>query len=320
MTGKNVLMYLAAVNLLVGCGNQLQTLDSSANDTSAALSAPSESAPVEMSAAQKMLADLESNLNGSAGSSAALRQKLSVSSGLNLNSSQISSILGSASSALSTEGLMQSNDLSAILPVFIGGASSGVGDLGLTNPGSISSILSLVGDSSLSSVIDLSGNTVSTDLVTNLSSSLFGNLSNAGLSNSNSQALGANTIISSLLGNLGTKNMDMGSLTGIIQSLGAGSVLGLGQLGNTSSPFSSILGGLGSGSSSGIMSLFTGLTSNGDTSHSLQGLLGAFASGSNLGLGSIFGGGGMSLPGSAGGENNQMNLLMASLLAGLLKN
>jgi hypothetical protein len=225
-----------------------------------------------------------------------------------LSSTQIAAIVASAQAALESANLGKSNNLSAIIPVLIQGATTGVGTLNIADLVSKSNILALIGDSTLNSLVNLSEDEVSTELIQKVTAALFSNLKLAGVGSS-SQATAANTIIQAILGKLSGKDFDVSSLATVIESLAKGSVLGLGNLGNSSSALQTILSSLGSGSLPGLNQLISKLGSSNNASTTLQSLITAFTSGSNSGLSSLLSG--------VTSSSSLKQTLLSSLLAGI---
>ncbi|MEK2644532.1 hypothetical protein [Bdellovibrio sp. BCCA] len=305
MNKQVIVSALLAIGFLAGCNNNLAPLKAT-NDGSqeAASTAP----VVNNSEAQKMLNNIEAALKEhSVDHNVATKitnQKLS--SGLMLDSSQISMILGMAGSALNGSGLGNSNDLSAIIPVLIGGATQGAGNIGLPSS-QLSDLLGIIGNGSLSSILNSTtgtGGGLPTGLIQTLTGSLFQNLPVAGVTSGNISQV-AGSLISSLTGNLGNTGLGGTDLSSIIQSISSGATLGIGKSGFNSSMLTSILGQIGMGSVTGI----SGINLPGGMNTSmLQNLLGAFTSGSNFGLGQ--------LAGSQVINNSMISTLLGSLTQG----
>jgi hypothetical protein len=235
------------------------------------------------------------------------------SNSLSLNPSQIASVIGAAEAALSNSNLSSSNDISQILPTLIQGAASGVGGLNLGNVTTESGLMSLIGNSSLASLIGQTGGTPSTSQIEALATSLFSNLGTSGIS-AGDLPNGASSIISQLLSGLSTNGISSSSLPSVIQSLASGAVQGLGVSGLSSSDLTPILQSLGGGSFSGLSTLASGLissgSSNGSSSDLLTSLLNAFTSGSNSGLGNLS----ALLPAASASSGSN---LLSSLLSGI---
>ena len=309
---KLLIAALVTIGMLTGCNNNLSTLNSpegsSSNESLAVVQPDSE--------AQKMLADLEATLksNSQSAGMTKVQNKLNLPA-LNLDASQISTIMGFATASVNNAGLASSNDISAILPALIGGASQGVGNLNLP-AGQISSLMGLIGNGSLTSILGSSGvlggttgGAIPTDLISMLSGSLFQNLPIAGIPTSGLPTA-SGSLMALLTGGLGSTGLGTGGLSSIISSLTSGATGGIGGLqlpGLNSSLLSSIFGQLGSGSVTGIsgITLPGGLNSN-----ILQTLLGSVTSGANLGLGGLIGAGG------TGVSSNLITTLLGSLTSG----
>ncbi|QLY26256.1 hypothetical protein [Bdellovibrio sp. KM01] len=286
------LLALTLTTSLIGCGSNFQTAERSSTDDSSSLSAPTVSEP--KMASQAMLSDLN--------------EQLAIQTTSKLSASQINAIVASAQMALESANLGKSNDLAAIIPVIIQGATTGVGTLNIADLVKKSNLLALIGDSTLNSLVNLSQDEVSTNLIQTVTSALFANLKLAGVS-SGSQATAANTIIQALIGKLSGKDFDVSSLATVIESLAKGSVLGLGKLGNSSTVLQTILSSLGSGSLPGLNQLITQLGSSNNASTTLQNLIAAFTSGSNSGLGAIVG--------SGSGSSTLAKTLLTALMGGI---
>lgn len=305
MNKQVIVSALLAIGFLAGCNNNLAPLESQ-NDSSSQEVA---SAPVvNNSEAQKMLNSIESALKEHSVdhqvNAKITNQKLM--SGLMLDSSQISMIMGMAGAALNGAGLGNSNDLSAIIPVLIGGATQGAGNIGLPSS-QLSDLLGLIGNGSLSSILNSTtglGGGLPTGLIQNLTGSLFQNLPLAGVGSGNISQV-AGSLISSLTGNLGNTGLGGTDLSSIIQSISSGAMLGIGNSGFSPSLLTGILGQIGMGSVTGIsgINLPGGMNAN-----MLQTLLGAFTSGSNFGLGQ--------LAGSQVINNSLISTLLGSLTQG----
>lgn len=309
-----LILALVTIGMLTGCNNKLATLGSTTegdSSTNESLAAQPESE------AQKMLADLEATLKANATSSTA-RTKVQMNlnlPALNLDLSQISTIMGFANSSVLNAGLMGSNDISAILPVLIGGASQGVGNLGLPTT-QISSLMALIGNGSLTSILgstglgNIAGGALPTDLVSLLSGSLFQNLPIAGIPTTGLPTASGN-LMGLLLGNLGGTGLGSGGLSSIISAISSGAVTGVGGIqipGMNSSLLSSILSSIGSGSVTGIGGITIPGLSGGLNANLIQTLLGSFTSGANLGLGNLGGNQGLS--------TNLITTLLGSLTQG----
>lgn len=293
---KLLILALVTIGLLTGCNNKL-----SAKDSSLGAEGSNDSASVAQpeSQAQKMLADLEATLKANSQSQKGLskvQSKLNLSS-LNLDATQISTIMGFASAAVGNAGLTHSNDLSAILPVLIGGASQGVGNLNLST-GNISSLMGLIGNGSLTSILGstglggAAGGAIPTDLISMLSGSLFQNLPTAGIP-VNGLPTASGSLMALLTGGLGSTGLGQNGLSSIISSLTSGAAGGIGGLqlpGLNNSMLSTIFQSLGSGSVTGIGGITIPGISGGMNSSILQTLLGSVTSGANLGLGNLGGG------------------------------
>ncbi|WP_374029819.1 hypothetical protein [Bdellovibrio bacteriovorus] len=306
MNKQVIVSALLAIGFLAGCNNNLTPL-SATNDRSsqeAASTAPA----VNNSEAQKMLHNIEAALKEHSvdNNVAAKITNQKLPSGLMLDSSQISMILGMAGSALNGAGLGNSNDLSAIIPVLIGGATQGAGNIGLPSS-QLSDLLGVIGNGSLSSILNSASGTGSglpTGLIQTLTGSLFQNLPLAGVTSGNISQV-AGSLMSSLTGNLGNTGLGGADLSSIIQSISSGATLGIGKSGFNSSLLNSILGQIGMGSVTGI----SGINLPGGMNTSmLQTLLSAFTSGSNFGLGQ--------LAGSQVINNSMISTLLGSLTQG----
>ena len=179
MNTKILVTGFLALGLLAGCGgNNLTTSSPGSNSTSDASQGVVDQPAAQQYASQKMLADLKADLQkSSVGVSGQGVQKLSAG----LSSSQIATIISSAAMALNNAGLGQSNDLAAIIPALIQGASLGAGTLGSSN---IASLISLIGNSTLNSLVNQSTGSVAQNLLQTVAQSVFANLSNAGISRS----------------------------------------------------------------------------------------------------------------------------------------
>lgn len=286
---KLLILALITIGMLTGCNNKMSavesSLDSSTNESLGVTPQPE-------SQAQKMLADLEATLKANSQSTglSKVQSKLNLPM-LNLDPTQISTIMGFASGAVGNAGLTHSNDMSAILPVLIGGASQGVGSLNLPT-GQVSSLMGLIGNGSLGSLLNMSGSlggtngAIPTDMISLLSGSLFQNLPTAGIPTSGLPNA-SGSLMALLTGGLGSTGFGTNGLSSIISSLSSGAVGGIGGIqvpGMNSSLLSSIFGQLGSGSVTGIggISLPGGMNNN-----ILQTLLGSVTSGANMGLGNI---------------------------------
>lgn len=301
---KLLLLSLITVGMLTGCNNSLSPMNAAGNEGTSDNSSNSVQEVQPQSEAQKMLADLEATLKANAVSASPTRSKMQAKlnlPALNLDLSQISSIMGSANASVTNAGLINSNDISAILPVLIGGASQGVGGLGLpTNQ--VSSLMGLIGNGSLTSVLGSSGvlggatgGAIPTDLVSLLSGSLFQNLPTAGIPTNGLPSASGN-LMGLLLGNLGSTGLGSGGLSSIISSISSGAVTGVGGLqipGMNSNLLSGILGQIGAGSVTGIGGISIPGLGGGMNANLIQTLLGSFTSGAGLGLGQIGGGQGM---------------------------
>ncbi|WP_413577553.1 hypothetical protein ACLVWU_04100 [Bdellovibrio sp. HCB290] len=288
------LLTLSLTTSLIGCGSNFETLERSSADSSSqgAQNTPTISTPKV--AAQSMVSDLE--------------DQLKVQASGKLSATQIAAIIASAKTALDSANLGNSNNISAIIPVLIQGATTGVGTLNIADLVSKSNILGLIGDSTLNSLVNLSEDEVSTALIQKVTSALFSNLKLAGIGSS-SQATAANTIIQAILGKLSGKDFDVSSLATVVESLAKGSVLGLGNLGNSSSVLQTILSSLGSGSLPGLNQLIAKLGGSNNASTTLQSLISAFTSGSNSGLSTIVG--------SGTGSSALMQTLLTALMGGI---
>jgi|GEM_PF-1627798 len=297
---------LFAVGLLAGCNNNLKPAENNSSDNS---SLGSETPVVNNSEAQKMLNNLEAALRAHSVENTKVSAKASaLPSGLLLNNSQINTIMGLASGALGGAGLSQSNDLSAIIPVLIGGATQGVGQIGLPT-GQATDLLALIGNGSLSSILGSvpgvgQGGALPTGLIQTLTGSLFQNLPLAGIGSGNMSQV-AGSLISSLTGNLGNTGLPVGDLSTLLQSISSGAMLGLGNSGLNAGMLSGILSQIGMGSVTGISGINV---PGGMNLGTLQTLLAAFTSGSNLGLGQI--------AGSQGLNASMITALLGSLTQG----
>lgn len=263
--------------LLVGCGGSFSANESLQNSSS------NVEAPAEvMSSAKIMMTDLESSLRGKEISQSSLTkmQAQATSTNLNLNEAQIQTILAAVSQALQGAQLTSSNDLQAILPVLIQGATQGVGVLKLDSA-LLAPILAAVGNSSLNSIVNLSNGAVPTELLEMLTSSLFANLGQAGVSGDGISLI-ADKVIESLLAKLGVTDLDANGFQDVLKSLASGSIAGLDKLKLSEVVMKAVMAKLGSGSLSGLTSLVSSLTSSTGTGSSLlSGLLDAFTEGVN---------------------------------------
>lgn len=275
---KTKMLTLATVfpALLVGCGGSF-----SANESPLQNSPSNTEAPVEvLSSAKIMMTDLESSLRGQEISQGSLTklQVSATSAKLNLNEAQIQTILAAVSQALQGAQLGSSNDLKAILPVLIQGATQGIGVLKLDSA-LLSQILATVGNSSLNSIVNLSNGSVPTELLEMLTSSLFANLGQAGASGDALSAV-ADKVIASLLAKLNVSDLDASGFKEVLKSLASGSIAGLDKMKLSETLMKKVMDKLGSGSLSGLTSLVSSLTSStGTGSDLLSGLLDAFTKG-----------------------------------------
>jgi hypothetical protein len=295
----NSLIAIVAAASLSACGSQMEAMSTgnpeSSNNSQSADTTPAPS--VQVSASKVMVNDLETQLKSQASSK--------------LTAEQIQAIVNTVKTTLSSANLSNSDDLKALIPAIIQGASVGVGTLNLSDITSKSGILALIGDTALTSLVNLSPESVSASLIQSVTKSLFANLNLAGVSSGN-QATAASSIIKSILGQLSGKDFDVSSLQTVIESLASGSVLGLGNLGNSNAVLNTIVSSLGSGSLPGLTSLIKNLGSSNNATTTLANLIGAFTSGSNSGLSSVVA--------KLGGSNSTFQTLLTSLMNGIKNN
>lgn len=275
-----------AMGLLSACGQQLTALTDEANSNS--------SSSINRSAAEKALISLESDLRqGSvqASESSVNQQKAVAVTGekVSLSLAQINTIVASAQMALQSANLGQSNDLASIIPALIKGASLGANAAQVGDPASLASLLSVIGNSALSSIVNLSPDSVSTNNLKDLAKSIFANLATAGVGSANASTV-SSTIIKSLLSHIASTDIDASGFSEVIKSIAAGAVAGLGNnpgMGVGSAIFQSIIKNLGTGSLSGIANIVASLGNGGNASDLLKNFISAFTTGSQTGLNSI---------------------------------
>jgi hypothetical protein len=222
------------------------------------------------SASQQMLKDMGATL-----------RTQSASSGVALTEAQILALLTSGQSALSAAGLLGSSDFNVFIPVLLQGLTQGVGGLNITNSAQLSQLLSLIGNGTLSSLLG-SGNSISSDLISTITNSLFKNLPLAGVTSGNLSDI-VGSLMNSLIVKVGQSgNGSVSDLSGIIQSLMSGAMTGVGGLPNFGSiDLNTILQQIASGAVGGL----AGITLPGGLSSvNLQTLLSAILSGSQSGL------------------------------------
>lgn len=274
------------MGLLSACGPQLTALneDGTANGSSSV---------VPSTTAEKALASLESDLRKGTvtATESSVNQKAvsATAEKISLNSAQINTIIESARLALETANLGQSNDLSAIIPVLIKGASLGANAIQLGDSSLIAKLLSVIGNSALTSIVNLSPDQISTGDLKGLAQSIFANLATAGVGSSNATSV-AQTIIQSLLGHIASTDIDSSGFSSVIQSIAQGAIAGLNNNAGTnvgSTIFQSILKGLGSGSLNGIAAIVSSLGNSNNASDLLKTFINAFTAGSQSGLNQV---------------------------------
>jgi|GEM_PF-3491119 hypothetical protein len=295
--------------LLTGCGDKFTSLD--AQDASSSSSNGAEQ--VEATPSSKMISELEANLRSGTVGTSSVNQKAVVSKiALPLSSAQINTILASAQAFINANGLANSSDMSAIISQVIAGASTGVGALNLKDPALISQLLSMIGNSTLTSLVNQSATTVSTTLLEQIANNVFANMNIAGLPVGN-MSTAANTIINSIVSNLAATDLDASGFSGVLKSIAQGAVAGIGKLnlGSTTSStiLNTILSSLGAGSSSGITSLISSLGLSGSGASSMVStLVNAFSTGAKAALQNYI---------NSGKTSSTIGTLLSAVLNGL---
>lgn len=298
--------------ILIGCVMVATALTGCADPNSFKMVAKNEAASVDnsqrvpeiaQSKADVMLADLQSNLSGKT-VAGATQSKLMVSktaANLKLSNAQMQVILATTKMSLEQSNLAGSNDIAALIPAIVQGATLGIGALQLGDSSQLTGLLSAVANSVLNSIVNTSSGAVPTDLLSSLTNSLFSGLQNSGVDSSNIKGV-SNNLISSLLSRLSESNMSTMGFETLLQSLAGGVVTGLGQLNMSTNLFQGVLNSLGQGSLSGITGLVTnvlGSVTGGDSSTWMNSLMSALTSGISGALSGLINGG--SLAGAATG-------------------
>lgn len=284
---KMVLTSLACLGMLSAC-SPASPRDSAVDAQTGA----SQAQPA--SASQQMLNDVGATL-----------RIQSANSGVSLTEAQILALLNSGQSALAASHLLDSNDFSVFIPVLLQGLSQGVGGLNISNSAQLSQLLALIGNGTLSSLLG-SGNSISSDLISTITDSLFKNLPVAGVTSGNLSSI-VGSLMNSLIAKVGQNtNGSISDLSSVIQSLMSGAMTGVGDLPNIGSlDLNTIIQQIASGAVGGL----SGITLPGGFSPiNLQTLLTAITSGSQSGLLQVIAG---NL-----GAGFDMNSLLHSLLQG----
>ncbi len=276
MKSRYALLSITAVSMLSACGGKFN----------APVSA--ESAPVNNSAAVPPTAAENTAPSNKVlqtfGTS--LRQKSL------LSESQLLTLLNSGAVAINAKGLSSSTDVNALIPIIIQGMSQNIGATvpGLSGP-QIATLVSGLGTSAIETSLLSSGGGLSSGLIQNISTTLFQNLSAAGVSNGSLSSV-SSTLMSSLVSSLGASGLPATNLSALLQSLSSGAVLGIGNLNIAnigSGVLSDILNKIGAGSIQGLSgfsnsSSVTQMLINSLTAGSQSGLSQFLSSNSSMGL------------------------------------
>ncbi|MBX3018193.1 MAG: hypothetical protein KF767_09915 [Bdellovibrionaceae bacterium] len=215
-------------------------------------------APAVQTKAGAMMADLESNLRGQVVSGSTQNKTMVRKSAQNLNltDAQIKVILATTQMSLEESGVSQSDNLEALIPAIVKGATLGIGALQLGNTAGLTNILSSVANSILNSIVNVSGEQAPSNLLGQLTNALFSSLGQSGVTSSNITSV-SNNLISSMLSRLSESNLSSMGLENLVQTLAGGVVTGLGQTGMSTNLFQTVLNSLGKGSLSGLTGLVT---------------------------------------------------------------
>lgn len=258
---KNLVMigFVMVAVALAGCADPRGfNTEDTGSAAGANLDQGSQAAPVELSKAQTLMVDLESNLRGQVMKGATQNKTMvrKSASSVKLTDAQIKVILATTQMSLDQAGVSQSEDLSSLIPAIVKGATLGIGALQLGDSTNITNLLSSVANSILNSIVNVNGQTNSESLLGQLTNALFASLPQSGV-NSSSLTGVANNLISSMLSRLSESNLSSFGLENILQTLAGGVVTGLGQLNMPTALFQSVLNSLGQGSLSGLTGLVT---------------------------------------------------------------
>lgn len=284
--GMSLSLPLVMILGLIGCANP-DKIDTIAKNQSITNEQGQETGVAEepaLTLADTLLADLESNLRGvkSAQSTQSKMQVMASVKNLKLSETQIQVILATARMSLEQAQLGSSNNLAALIPVLIQGATAGIGALQTHDSTQLTGLLSALGNSVLNSVVNVSQDQVPTALLKSLAQSLFAGFGASGVGPTNIQGI-ANSVIGMLLSRLHESNLSTTGFDVLLQNLATGAIGGLGQLNMPQALFASVLQSLGSGSLSGLTSLVTQvlgpIKTNNPGSAWLNQLLNAFTSG-----------------------------------------
>lgn len=289
MKSRYLILSVTAVSMLSACGGKFNapvSLESSPATNSGASTLPSTADNTAPS--NKVLESFGTSL----------RQKSL------LSESQVLALLGSGAAAINANGLSSSTDVNALLPIIIQGISQ---NIGTTIPGlsssQIATLISGLGTSAIDASLISSGGALSGNLVQTISTTLFQNLSAAGVSNGNLSSV-SSVLMSSLVAYLGKSGVPSSNLTNLLQSLSSGAVLGVGNLNIAnigSVVLSDILNKIGAGSIQGL----SGISMN---SGDLQTLISSLTSGSKSGLSQVLS--------SHSSMSLNLNQLLSSVISG----
>lgn len=292
MKSRYLILGITTASMLSACGGKFNapiSSESSPAPSSASAPAPSATGTTDTVApSNKVLQTFGTSL----------RQKSL------LSESQIQALLNSANTAINANGLSSSTDINALIPIIIQGMSQNLGTAipGL-NSSQIATLISGLGTSAIDTSMLSSNGALSSNLVQTISTTLFQNLSAAGIPNGNLSSA-SNVLMSSLVAALGKSGVQSTTLSSLLQSLSSGAVLGIGNLNIAnmgSSTLSDILNRIGAGSIQGL----AGVSSN---SGVLQTLINSLTAGSQSGLSQVLG--------SNASMNLNLNQLLSSVISG----
>lgn len=268
MKSRYLILSITAVSMLSACGGKFNAPVSS------------ESSPATNSGASTLPSTADNTVPSNKvletfGTS--LRQKSL------LSEPQVLALLTSGAAAINASGLNSSTDVNALLPIIIQGISQ---NIGTTIPGlsssQIATLIAGLGTAAMDASQISSGGALSSNLVQTISTTLFQNLSAAGVSNGNLSSV-SNVLMRSLVAYLGKSGVSSSGLNSLLQSLSSGAVQGVGNLNIASIGsvvLSDILNKIGAGS-------IQGLSGTAISSSDLQTLISSLTSGSKSGLSQV---------------------------------
>lgn len=256
---KNLIMigFVMVAMVLAGCADPRAFNTAELGAAAGATAQETPAAPV-VTKAGAMMADLESNLRGRVVSGATQNKMMVQKSAqsLKLTDAQIQVILATTQMSLEEAGVKNSDDLQALIPAIVNGATLGIGALQLGDTAGLTGLLASVANSILNSIVNVSGEAAPSALLGQLTDALFASLGQSGVNSSNIRTV-ANDLISSMLSRLSESNLSSMGFENLLQTLAGGVVTGLGQMNMTTNLFQSVLNSLGQGSLSGLTGLVT---------------------------------------------------------------